>query len=103
MKYCAILFLLAALVSIQTAAGDIFRLQSGGEIHGALAEPQKSAEAYLIDTVAGGQISVARSQVKAVVRQSKDEAEYDRIRPKYSYSVADQWKLAEWCRERSLT
>ena len=34
-----------------------------------------------------------------MVKVSPDEAEYAKIRPSYADTAADQWKLAEWCRE----
>lgn len=103
MKLSASLSLVAVLLAGQFAEADIFRLQSGGEVRGTLS-PNASAspERYVIDTTSGGQVTLARTQVKAVVRQSKDEMEYDRIRSKYGDTVEDQWKLAEWCREHSL-
>jgi hypothetical protein len=40
--------------------------------------------------------------VKEVIRQTPDEAEYEKVRPQYADTVEGQWGLVEWCRDHGL-
>jgi hypothetical protein len=56
----------------------------------------------VIRTADGATITLDRSQVKQVVSQTPMELEYEKIRPTYADTVDDQWRLAEWCKEKAL-
>jgi len=85
------------------AGGEVFVLKHGGRVVGELLDPEQSPrERYTIKTPGGGQIVLAASQVKEVLRQKPHEAEYESIRPRYPDTVEGQWALAEWCREHLL-
>lgn len=78
-------------------------LESGGRIEGEIVNAKESPrQNYIIKTPNGGQVTLARSQVKEVLRQSEAEQEYEKIRPQYADTVDGQWALAQWCREHSL-
>jgi hypothetical protein len=84
------------------ATADILVLNSGGQIKGTIVNADESPrKSYVIKTDAG-QITVDKSQVKEVISQSPDELEYERIRFTFADTVDEQWKLAEWCREKGL-
>ncbi|HEY5315039.1 MAG TPA: HEAT repeat domain-containing protein [Pirellulales bacterium] len=82
---------------------DTFVLKSGGKVEGTLVNPQETPrEKYVIKLDAGGEITLARDQVKDVQRKRPAEVEYDKIRATYPDTAAGQWALAEWCREQHL-
>lgn len=96
---------LVAVISAfcDVAAGEVFVLKHGGRVVGELVDPDQSPrESYTIKTPGGGQIVLAASQVKEVLGQRPNEAEYEKIRPRYPDTVEGQWMLAEWCREHHL-
>jgi hypothetical protein len=93
--------LFAALTG--TARADIFVLNSGGRVSGTWVNADdRLAGQYVVETSAG-RITLAREQVKQVIRQRPEELEYERIAPTYPDTVEGQWTLAEWCRERHLS
>ncbi|HEX4148125.1 MAG TPA: hypothetical protein VHY20_04020, partial [Pirellulales bacterium] len=86
------------------ARADTFVLASGGKVEGTLANPQESPrEKYVIKVAAGGEITLARDQVKEIIRKRPAEVDYDKIRATYPDTVEGQWALAEWCREQHLS
>jgi hypothetical protein len=89
--------------SSQTRA-EVFVLQSGGQIVGEVLNPDENPrEKYVIKTEGGGQITLAKSQIKQIVFQRPEEIEYEKIRARYADTVEGQWDLAEWCREHKLS
>ncbi len=82
---------------------DVFVLENGGRVEGQwINRTDQSPQTYVIQTASGGRVTLDRDQVKRVVRPSADELEYDRIAPKTPLTVEDQWRMAEWCRNRRL-
>jgi hypothetical protein len=80
----------------------VFLLTSGGRIEGTLANPDESPrEKYVIQT-AGGQVTLARSQVEQWLRPRPAEVQYERIHATYPDTPEGQWKLATWCQEQGL-
>src|SRR4051794_26868631 len=97
----AALCLFGGLESLSRA--DIFLLDNGGEVRGELANKgQSPRKFYEIKASVGGTITLPAEKVKQVVHQSAAEMEYDRIRPGFPDTVEGQWKLSEWCRQKSL-
>ncbi len=92
------------LVRAALAQGEVIVLRNGGRIEGTLVNPKEvPREKYVVKTASGGEVTLAKDQVKEVVRQNPRELEYNKIRPQYPDTVEGQWALAEWCREQSLT
>jgi hypothetical protein len=50
----------------------------------------------------GGKLTLAAEQVEEHVALRPDEEQYQKMLHSYADTVADQWKLAEWCREHKL-
>lgn len=85
------------------ASGEIFVLHTGGQVEGQLVNADEvPRQRYVIETPQGGRITLAREQVKEVVRRRPEELDYQRIAPQFPDTVAGQWELAEWCRQRHL-
>lgn len=82
---------------------DIFLLHNGGELRGRWVNREEpSATAYEIETAGGGKLTLDRSQVRQAIPQSQQELAYEQLATRSSGSIADQWKLAEWCREQQM-
>lgn len=97
------LALLAVLAGGGTARGDIFVLDSGGRIQGEwLNRASPNAATYEVRTESGGQVSLAKDQVREVLPRPSALAEYEKLAPTIADTAAEQWKLAEWCREKNL-
>ena len=98
-----LLLLVAMLAWCRAGSGDVLMLTNGGRVVGEILNPDQSPRtSYVIKTAGGGQITLAASQVREVLRARPDEIEYEKIRPRYPDTVEGQWALAEWCREHLL-
>ncbi len=85
-----------------SARADVFLLTTGGRVEGTLANPDETPrEKYVIQT-AGGQVTLARSQVEQWLRPRPAEVQYERIHATYPDTPEGQWKLATWCQEQGL-
>jgi hypothetical protein len=85
------------------ARGDVFALSQGGQVVGEFQNPEQSPrETYLVKTPEGVLLTLARSQVKQVLRPKPEEIEYEKIRSQYPDTAEGQWNLAEWCKEQKL-
>ena len=92
------------LAGISSAHGDNFLLTNDGQLTGELLNRDESPrQKYVIRTADGTTITLEKGQVKQVVSQSAAELEYEKIAPTFADTVEDQWRLAEWCKEKSLT
>lgn len=100
----AFLFLLALLVGLVSAArGETLILTQGGQVVGEIQNPDETPrQTFVIKTADGSLVTLARSQVKQVVRPRPEEIEYEKIRPTYADTPEGQWALAEWCKEKGL-
>jgi hypothetical protein len=86
------------------AAAEVFILTTGGRVEGQwLNRDETPRKKFVIQTSGGGQITLARTQVKEVLQARPEELEYQKIRPSYADTVEGQWALAEWCRTNRLT
>jgi hypothetical protein len=97
------LTLTASLLLAAGARADVFVLQEGGQVRGELINKNETPRKnYTIKTATGGHVLLSVDQVASVAKQSPAQLEYDRIRWQHADTVEDQWKLAEWCREKKL-
>ena len=85
------------------AAADIVVLNNDGRVKGTLVNPNESPRKNYIVKTDAGEITLDKSQVKEVITQSPDELQYEKIRFTVADTVEEQWKLAEWCREKGLS
>lgn len=97
---CVLAFL---ATSGPTARADIFVLTNDGQVQGDLVNPADKQPGKIVVRTAAGQITLDKSQIKQIIPQSPAELEYERIRPTYADTVEDQMRLADWCREHSLS
>jgi hypothetical protein len=106
-----ICFRLLAIATIAVCCGgacpcaraDIFILANDGQLSGEFVNRDESPrQKYVVHTADGATITLERAQVKKVVPQSAAELEYEKICPTFADTADDQWRLAEWCREKSL-
>jgi len=93
----------AALLSPASASADIFKLKSGGEVRGELANADQSPRTnYVVQPYAGGELTLPAEVVTQVVRQRPIEVEYERAKVKLPDTVDAHWKMSEWCFENKL-
>jgi hypothetical protein len=86
------------------ARADVFLLENGGRVEGEWVNRQEQPLlAYRVRTTAGVQLRLEVAQVREAIQQSPASGEYERLAPTFADTVADQWRLAEWCREQRLT
>ncbi|MCO6454940.1 MAG: HEAT repeat domain-containing protein [Pirellulaceae bacterium] len=83
---------------------DQLVLQNGGQLPGELrgASPSRP-DAVQIQTAHGIRLTLARNQLRQVVRQSAAELEYERRAPRVADTVDRHWRLCEWCLEQGLS
>ncbi len=94
---------LCALIFSAAARADVFLLNNDGQLQGEeIKVPGTPSNQTVIRTAGGGQITLDKSQIKQIVPRSAAQTEYERIAPTYADTVADQWRLAEWCKQHSL-
>ena len=85
-----------------SASADVVRLKDGGEVRGAIDSQEVDADIVLVRTVHGSWISINRSDVELVVKRKPVVEEYETRAKITPLTVAEQWKLAGWCRENRL-
>ncbi len=86
------------------ARADIFVLTNDGQIHGEMVNTDDAPrQQFVIRTPEGATVTIDRGQVKQIIPQTPAQMEFDKVRPTYADTLEQQWKLAEWCRENSLT
>jgi hypothetical protein len=92
------------LALLQSARADTFFLRSGGHIEGDLLNPdQNPRKSYDIAVAGGGQITLPTEVVEKVQGVPPELAEYEKLRRQTPNTVQDQMKLADWCKEHSLS
>jgi len=86
-----------------SARGDVFLLRSGGEVEGQWTNrDQPRSAGHEIRTTSGIRARVAADHVQVRVPSPKADAEYERIAPTFGPTIAEQWRLADWCRDNNL-
>ncbi len=87
-----------------TLRADVFVLSSGGRIEGELLNPEQAPrEIYVVQTPAGGQVTLDKTQVEQVVVKSPAELAYEQWLLKMPNTADGHWKMSEWCRTNGLT
>lgn len=93
----------AILLSAPAAQADRFLLTGGGQLDGTLLNrDQTPRSVYEIQTTQGAKITLPADQIQEVIRQPAKLSEYESLAPTFNDTVAEQWKLAEWCRQNGL-
>ncbi len=83
--------------------GDTLHLNNGGVVRGWMLDGDGLASpAVVIKTPFGGVLVLPRQAIENVDRTSVNKEAYQRIAPQYGDNIKEQWRLAEWCRERRL-
>ncbi len=102
--------LLTLLIALLLCAGpefaraDLFRLASGGQVEGEWVNREENpVTQYVIRPPSGMVVKLRVEQVREHLRQTEVELEYETLAPTYADTVEDQWKLAEWCRQKRLS
>jgi hypothetical protein len=95
--------LIGTLFLAAPSRGDVFVLKSGAQLQGRCVEDAADGRRSVqIETATGVMVRLGSSQIAQRTRESDSLAEYERIAPKTADTVADQWKLALWCRDHKL-
>jgi hypothetical protein len=106
MRYSNTFCLLGAILlglSFNSARAEVFVLSSGGRVTGELVNRDENPrQKYIIKLQSGSQMTLDAAQVEKVLSPKADLDEYEKIRADYPDTVAGQWALAEWCREKKL-
>ncbi|MFO0818755.1 MAG: HEAT repeat domain-containing protein [Pirellulales bacterium] len=85
------------------ARGDVFLLNSGGQVEGELVNRDEVPRVnYVVRLESGGEIVLGSRQVSSVVVRNDADRRYEELLPKMPATIEGHWKMAEWCRERSL-
>lgn len=111
---CLLLVLACSLAVSPAARADVVRLKNGGELRGELQPPPRTAgrtapaaeaaspATVTIRTLTGAIVTIATEEVEEVVRRRPLLEEYETLRQTTPDTVAAQWELAEWCRQKAL-
>jgi hypothetical protein len=92
-----------ASLSPRWAAGDVFVLRDGGQLHGSqVATDRQPSNSLTIHTAEGVRLTLARSQVREVVTPSPAELAYEQRVHRVADTPMGQWEMSEWCREWNL-
>jgi hypothetical protein len=95
--------LIVVAVSPQPAWADVFLLASGGQVEGEyLNRDELPRTRYVVRLESGGELVLPAKAVSNVVVRSEVQRRYEELLPKMPPTVEGHWKMAEWCRERSL-
>lgn len=84
-------------------SAEIFVLKTGGQVRGDWINRSESPRlTFVMRTTAGGEIAFKADQVQQVIEQSKDELEYEKLKPSTPDTIAGHEKLADWCLDHKL-
>src|SRR5262245_1157771 len=98
----SMLAFVACTWSFLTVRGDIFVLESGGQIEGEWLNRQEQPLTKYQIRRGGVTLTLRLDQVRETIRQSPDELDYERRAAATADTVEAQWDLAEWCRKKGL-
>ena len=89
----------------QITLGDLIKLKNGGELRGQIRGGTAGfrADPLVIETLTGGVVSVARKDTQFVTKRPLKVEVYETRAKKTPRTLEAQWKLAEWCRQESLS
>lgn len=93
-----------ASVEAGIVRADTLVLENGGRLSGRWVNREDKAPAVYEFALSGsGRLAIDAKLVREVHVERPAQAEYDAVFPTFQDTVEDQWRLAEWCRERDLT
>jgi len=91
------------LAGPEPARADVFLLSSGGQVEGEfLNRDEVPRTRYVVRLESGGELVLPAKAVSNVVVRTEVQRRYEELLPKMPPTVEGHWKMAEWCRERSL-
>ena len=95
---------LGSLFLTDAGHADLIRLKSGGEIRGTIPREKGATTGpqVTITTLAGTVVTIPQEQIDFITRRPIKIEEYETRARRTPNTVADQWALAEWCREQNL-
>jgi hypothetical protein len=86
-----------------SARADVFLLASGGQVEGEyLNRDELPRTRYVVRLESGGELVLPAKSVSNVIVRTEVQRRYEELLPKMPLTVDGHWKMAEWCRERSL-
>lgn len=91
----------ATTASLPPAHADIFELKDGGRIVGTELERSSSRD-YVVQSAAGARITISKSHVQRIVRQTGPLLEYEQRSHAIPDTAPAHRELAEWCRQQGL-
>lgn len=82
---------------------DVVHLKNGGQVEGRVLDDDRSPPGpYVVETASGGRITLERSQVDRIDRQSELDEQYQQRARAAPDTVEAHWRLAQWCRKNIL-
>lgn len=102
-RYCAAVLAVLVSAAVVSARAEVFVLKSGGRVEGEQLNPKRvRGEAYDVRTGDGVRLTLAEANVQRVIVKTDLDKQYEELLPTLKNTVADQWTMAEWCREAGL-
>ena len=92
----------AFLFGFATARADLVHLKWGGELRGTVVDGGKQDPQITVNTLTGGTLVMARTDVEFVRARSAVVEEYITRSRTIPHTAAAHWELAEWCKEKGL-
>lgn len=93
----------AVLMLAAATRADTFVLSSGGSLDGELLNAGESPRTkFVVQTKPGTTVTLAKDQVRDVVKHTPAEVEYEKIRHEHPDTVAGHQAIAAWCHEHKL-
>lgn len=94
--------LLTAAVT-KPASAEVFVLKSGGRIEGQPLSARERGQPITVSTQAGVRLALPDASVERVIIKTDLDKQYEARRPTLKNTVADQWQMAEWCKDAGLS
>jgi len=98
-------FMIASAFIPSLVHADVVRLEAGGEVRGVITDPADDrieSPTITIETLTGGTVTLARSDVAFITRRPRILEEHDVKSATAANTVEAQWELAEWCLANDL-
>ncbi|MBI3466521.1 MAG: HEAT repeat domain-containing protein [Planctomycetes bacterium] len=85
-----------------TCSADTIKLDGGGTVQGQILDDKSTKDSLVIKLERGGEVTVERAKIQAIVRGKSGAAEYEEIKGTYGDTAEEQFKLAQWCEQNKL-
>jgi uncharacterized membrane protein YgcG len=103
-RWAAGVFVASLILSPTWTMADEFILKNGKRVEGALLNPdQQPRVTYEIQLATGGSTSVNAQDVLRFVPESAAKRRYRELLPRMPQTADGNWKMAQWCRKKSLS